>query len=658
MLSGNIYAAPVQAPSKIQKYLNIPQELREMPNWVLWKYERVGDRQTKIPYQTNGRKAKSNSPSTWTTFEEVVHTSADFDGIGWCVPLDGPVYCWGFDADDAIDPDTGEFKTWANAPVQPRDLLELASYSEITPSGAGFRVLAKCDFPVPSGQHQIAFGPRNPKTGKIPEIEMYCKGRFFTFTGAVMEGSPETVENRTEQIRALHSRLFPRTERPKTTPKPSTSPSKPQQSHCRTERIRQDTDKKEQLVWELLGGHIPGTPRNDLTVGMMGVLVSNGWDRGDVEDVLNLLIAAFNDRDPSYDVERTITKQLKELDRLHARRADNQVLPGFKYLERTLTQDAIKKVRLLLTGDSCLEEPSGVVSTLALIRNQPPESFEHQEIKYLIEPEVPKGALVLVTGSPGSGKSTLVMHWSMQMALAGNEVLYLDRDNPLFIAQERIERFGGKTVDGLMYWGLWTKDACGEPLEPPYPDSDFLKEAVRQMKNPVVVFDTFATFSNGDENDNAVVGATFKRLRHLTNLGATVLVIHHKGKNAASKYRGASAMEGAVDAGVEVIGTVEEGRLTRIAVETFKTRIGDGKPIVYGIRDGIPYRETATFQEVLLDLARRNPGISKEKFEEAARNAGFRRSTIRDFIDQGIVAGQLKYDKRKLYAKAKQLVEV
>ena len=51
-------------------------------------------------------------------------------------------------------------------------------------------------------------------------------------------------------------------------------------------------------------------------------------------------------------------------------------------------------------------------------------------------------------------------------------------------------------------------------------------------------------------------------------------------------------------------------------------------------------------------------GISKEKFEEAARNAGFRRSTIRDFIDQGIVAGQLKYDKRKLYAKAKQIVEV
>ena len=532
MLSGNIYAGPVQAQRKTQKYFNIPQELREMPNWVVWKYEQVGDRQTKVPYQTNGRKAKSNDPRTWTAFEDAVEASSNFDGTGWCVPVDSAVYYWGFDADDAIDPDTGEFKTWADAPVQPEDLLELASYAEITPSRAGFRVLAKCDFPVPSGQHETAFGPRNPKTGKVPGIEMYCKGRFFTFTGAVMEAAPGTVKDRSEQIRALHSRLFPRKERPRTTPKPSSSSSKPQPSHSPNGPIPQATDTTQQLVWEVLTGHLPDTPRNDLTVGIMGVLVSNGWDRGDIEDVLKLLISAFHDSDPSYDVAGTITKQLKELDRLYARKAGNQVIPGFNFLERTLTSDAIQKVRTIVAGDSrCLLETSGVKSTLELIRNQPPESFEHQEIKYLIEPEVPKGALVLVTGAPGSGKSTLVMHWSIQMAQAGNEVLYLDRDNPLFIAQERIERFGGKTVDGLMYWGLWTKDAHGEPLEPPYPDSDFLREAVRQMKNPVVVFDTFATFSSGDENDNAVVGATFKRLRHLTNLGATVLVIHHKGKN-------------------------------------------------------------------------------------------------------------------------------
>jgi hypothetical protein len=112
-------------------------------------------------------------------------------------------------------------------------------------------------------------------------------------------------------------------------------------------------------------------------------------------------------------------------------------------------------------------------------------------------------------------------------------------------------------------------------------------------------------------------------------------------------------MEGAVDAGIKVVGTIEEGKLTRIEVETFKTRIGDGRPILYGMRDGIPRRETATFTDILFDLVRRNPGLSKDKFEEVAKKSGFRRSTVREFLDNGIVSGRLKYEKCKLYAKVK-----
>lgn len=214
------------------------------------------------------------------------------------------------------------------------------------------------------------------------------------------------------------------------------------------------------------------------------------------------------------------------------------------------------------------QKPS-IRDILDLIRNKPPESFADQEISYLIEPEIPNGALILITGTPGSGKSTLALNWCIQMVQAGNEVLYLDRDNPLCVARDRIDRFGGTTR--FTYWGLWSRDENNEPLEPPSLDSDFLKEAVQTMKNPVVVIDTFATFHSGDENDNAVVGKTFKSLRYLTNLGATVLVIHHTGKNPTSKYRGASAMEGAVDLGLKVVGTTDdEGLLTKIEVQTFK----------------------------------------------------------------------------------------
>ena len=90
-------------------------------------------------------------------------------------------------------------------------------------------------------------------------------------------------------------------------------------------------------------------------------------------------------------------------------------------------------------------------------------------------------------------------------------------------------------------------------------------------------------------------------------------------------------------------------------METFKTRIGDGKPIVYGMRDGIPKRETATFTDMLFDLVRRNPGLTKEKFGDIAKASGFRRSTIRDFIDKGIVSGQLQYAKCKLLIKPKSV---
>lgn len=393
---------------------------------------------------------------------------------------------------------------------------------------------------------------------------MYSSGRFFTFTGSKLPGSTATVAEQTEEVLVLHSKVF---SKPATT-SPTTAP------------IQSKTvGEIEQLAFELFDGRTGF--RNNLMFGVSGVLVNLGWKRSKIERLLKYLILMFHDADATYDVDATLQKQMKMLDTLYDRATAKNDIPSFNYLADMVKPETLAFVR---NQKAKAQSTVSVEDTLALIRNQPPESFDWQDIKYLIEPLIPKGALVLITGKPGSGKSTLVMHWCNEMAQAGAEVLYLDRDNPLFIAEERVERFGGRTAKNLMYWGLWTKDANGEPLEPPYPASDFLKDAVRKMNNPVLIFDTFASFSSGDENDNAVVVATFRHLRHLTSLGATVLMIHHPAKNGDSNSRGASAMEGAVDAGLKVVGTIEEGKLTRIEVETFKTRIGDGKPIVYDMR--------------------------------------------------------------------------
>jgi hypothetical protein len=64
----------------------------------------------------------------------------------------------------------------------------------------------------------------------------------------------------------------------------------------------------------------------------------------------------------------------------------------------------------------------------------------------------------------------------------------------------------------------------GEDRRPPHtlglaqhPVATARNESVAEfalMNNPVAVFDTLATFSSGDENDNSEMGATFKSLRY------------------------------------------------------------------------------------------------------------------------------------------------
>jgi hypothetical protein len=236
------------------------------------------------------------------------------------------------------------------------------------------------------------------------------------------------------------------------------------------------------------------------------------------------------------------------------------------------------------------------------------------------------------------------------MAEQGNNVLILDRDNGLMLTQERIERFGD-SFPAITYWGLWTKDANGEPSEPPFPNSEILRQWVRATRSPVIVFDTFAAFSHCDENDNAEVAKTYKALRALQSDGATVLIIHHSTKDGDSPYRGASSQEGAIDAGIQIKSKITEGRIETLTVETFKTRLGDGKPIVYKMVDGIPVRQTVSFNDVLFDLVKQNPGLSKVNLEKLAMNAGFRRATVRDFFEKYISGGQIKYRNNQLYTK-------
>jgi primase-polymerase (primpol)-like protein len=82
---------------------------------------------------------------------------------------------------------------WAWEIVQALD-----SYTEVSPSGAGLKVIVRGQLPA---------GRRGWDNGN----GMYDRARFFTLTGWRLEGTPATVEERGEALAALHARLFPPT---------------------------------------------------------------------------------------------------------------------------------------------------------------------------------------------------------------------------------------------------------------------------------------------------------------------------------------------------------------------------------------------------------------------------------------------------------------
>ena len=117
----------------------IPDDLKRTPQWVTWRLESKGDGWTKVPYQVNGSRASTTSPSTWTTFDAALaeYQSGDADGVGFVFSKADDYV--GIDLDHIDSP---ELSAWAAAIVQ-----QLNSYLEKSPSGTGYHVIVRGTLP-------------------------------------------------------------------------------------------------------------------------------------------------------------------------------------------------------------------------------------------------------------------------------------------------------------------------------------------------------------------------------------------------------------------------------------------------------------------------------------------------------------------------------
>src|SRR5690606_37572426 len=194
----------------------IPNELREIPHWVVWQYRKTSDdKATKVPLNADRRsEASSTDPSTWTDFSHALESyqrsqtrPPTVSGIGIVLTEDLGIV--GIDLDNVRDAESGALIPWA------ADLIaELRTYTEVSPSGTGLRIFARGTLDELKG--------RSRKQDDGTKAELYTSGRYLTLTGDHLDGTPSKLRFAQAEIDAFHAERIAAPERSRPNP-----PSRP-----------------------------------------------------------------------------------------------------------------------------------------------------------------------------------------------------------------------------------------------------------------------------------------------------------------------------------------------------------------------------------------------------------------------------------------------
>ena len=86
-------------------------ELQARPQWVCWRREERQGRFTKVPYNARtGKRAASDTPATWSSYDQAVRAlrTGTYHGLGYVFHRDYT----GIDLDHCVNPDA-QIDSWA-----------------------------------------------------------------------------------------------------------------------------------------------------------------------------------------------------------------------------------------------------------------------------------------------------------------------------------------------------------------------------------------------------------------------------------------------------------------------------------------------------------------------------------------------------------------
>lgn len=502
-------------------YDNIPVDMRAYPQWVVWRYVERDGKQTKQPINPlTGLAASVTNPDDWSSFDDAVAASPNFDGIGYVFTVTDPYV--GIDLDDpGNDPEA--------MALHQRIVDSFDSYTELSPSGRGVHIIVKAE---------LAHGRR--RSG----VEIYPHSRFFTMTGRVVRAVPIA------ERQALAQTLW---------------------DECGGEKaasagLQADAEASldDAAVVELL-------LRDPALAALYGGSLSaySGDHSAGDQALCNALAARSGNR---AQVERLwLASPLGTRDK-------TQGVPGYRRrtIERAFDRPALASVNLSgmtvnghpLTVGVAVPAPVAPIDAPVLIDAGDWHGQPEPRRAYVVPGWVPAGEVTYLTGRGAAGKSLLTQGLASSTALglawlgqstARSVALYvtceddageLHRRQLAICAAMRVPLsdlrrwLGIVSLTGAINSELAVFDAQGRMT--PTPAYHWLSQTIAAMNARFVVLDNVAHLFAGNENIRNQVAAFIGLLNALAKeTGAAIVLIGHPNKTGEG-YSGSTAWENQV----------------------------------------------------------------------------------------------------------------
>jgi hypothetical protein len=520
----------------------VPGALRDLPAWLLWKYEQEpGDKKPrKVPYYAKGgrREGKQGNPEDrrhLVTFEAVKAAATSrtgFDGVGLALLPEFDLVALDFDG--CVE---------GGNVHQDVEQLIAGTYAELSPSGRGVRAFMRGDL----GDHKDHGAPFG--------FETFSRKGYVTFTGNRLDitdllGCGDVVAGVSDAVRAFASARFGRK-----AAKALAEPDDPLMSH--EPRLGLSPAQIDAALAVL----DPDTGHDDWLHTGMGIHHETGGEGFEYWDT-------WSAKGGKYPGREVLERRWESF----GNQAGRPVTARF-LVKMANEHGAGIQLDVASPDDfEAVAEESG--ETDLRFRVVPAGEFSRGERpQWIIKGVLPRAELVVLFGESGSGKSFLALdlaaaivrgvEWRGNRTKAGRVV---------YIAAEG----GGGFRNRLQAYEQHYQVKLDEvPLGIIHATPNFLQKAdaidvakavVAFGKADVVIVDTFAQVIPG-ANENAAedIGKALAHCRGIHNAtGAVVVLVHHAGKDPSKGARGWSGLRAAADAEIEVVRT-PVGRMLRVS---------------------------------------------------------------------------------------------